>query len=97
MAGEFWTQDEWAEWSNELASLIPEGDESKYSNPEGAQEAILYDVFQAWAKERRKLTRKLTPAERARVEQAFGYVTETEPLENMISVIEDILSERGAE
>jgi hypothetical protein len=37
----------------------------------------------------------LTDAERARVEQAFGYVAEPEPLENMVSVVEDILDGRG--
>lgn len=36
------------EWSNELAGLIPDGDESKYSNPEGAQEAIVSDCFRAY-------------------------------------------------
>lgn len=33
---------------------------------------------------------KLTESERAAVDQAFGYVLEPEPLENMISVIEEI-------
>lgn len=51
-AGDFWTQDEWAEWSNELAMLIPEEDMLAYSNPEGAQEGIIFDVLSAYVAER---------------------------------------------
>lgn len=40
---------------------------------------------------------RLTPEERARVDEAFGYVPEPEPLENMVQVIEDILDGRGVE
>lgn len=43
---------EWEEWSNSLAELIPEGDESKYSNPEAAQESIIQDVLGAYVEER---------------------------------------------
>lgn len=40
------------QWSNDLAALVPEGDEATYSDPEGAQESILRDVFTAYARER---------------------------------------------
>lgn len=40
------------EWSNELAGIVDDGDESTYSNPEAAQEAILLDVFRAYKQER---------------------------------------------
>jgi hypothetical protein len=48
LSGRFYTGDEWHEWSNDLASLIPEGDEARYSNPEGAQESIIYDCLAAY-------------------------------------------------
>ncbi|GEP38849.1 hypothetical protein NPS01_25120 [Nocardioides psychrotolerans] len=48
----FWSQRRWEDWSSELAGLIPEGDESKYSNPEGAQEQIVLDVLKAYIAER---------------------------------------------
>lgn len=48
----FWSQREWEDWSNDLATLIPEGDASRYSNPEGAQEGIIEDCLRAYVKER---------------------------------------------
>lgn len=41
--GDHWTTDEWSEWSNELASLIPEDQE--VANPEAAQEHIILEYF----------------------------------------------------
>lgn len=38
-----WTQAEWAEWSNELAELIP--DDLACGDPEGAQESIIADTL----------------------------------------------------
>ena len=40
---------EWENWSNELATLIHDGDESTYSNPEGSQESIILDVFRVYS------------------------------------------------
>lgn len=40
---------------------------------------------------------KLNESERAAVADAFGYVTEPEPLQNMIAVVEAILTDRGVE
>lgn len=48
----FWSQREWEDWSNTLSELIPEGEEASYSNPEGAQEAIIEDCFRAYKTER---------------------------------------------
>lgn len=48
----FWSQREWEDWSNELAGLIHEDDESIYSNPEGAQESIILDVFRVYSERR---------------------------------------------
>jgi hypothetical protein len=62
--GWFWSQDEWAEWSNALAVLIPEDDVSRYSNPEGAQEGIISDCLAAYVDER-------TPAEPGGLRQAI--------------------------
>lgn len=45
----FWSQREWEDWSNDLAGLILEGDEAKYSNPEGAQEGIIEDCLRAYS------------------------------------------------
>lgn len=39
---------EWEDWSNELAALIPDGDESRYSDPEAAQEAIIEDCLRVY-------------------------------------------------
>jgi len=50
--GWFWTRTEWAEWSNELSELIDDGDESTYSNPDGAQESVILDCFRAYKAER---------------------------------------------
>lgn len=47
------------QWSNDLAALVPEGDEATYSDPEGAQESILLDVFTAYARERDALKARL--------------------------------------
>lgn len=51
--GWFWTQTEWAEWSNELASMIPEDDVARYANVDGAQESIIADCLQAYVTERK--------------------------------------------
>ena len=48
----FWSQREWEDWSNDLATLIPEDDVSAYSNPEGAQEGIISDCLAAYIAER---------------------------------------------
>ena len=53
--GSFWTQAEWAEWSNDLAFLIPEDDVSRYANPEGAQESIVEACLRAYVSERAAL------------------------------------------
>ena len=37
---------------------------------------------------------KLNESERKQIDEAFGYVTEPEPLENMVSVVEGILDTR---
>lgn len=37
------------EWIEQLCALIPEGDESRFSNPEGAAEAIILDCFRVYA------------------------------------------------
>jgi hypothetical protein len=50
--GWFWTRDEWSEWSNDLAMLIPEDDFDRYSNPDGAQESCITDVLRAYVEER---------------------------------------------
>jgi hypothetical protein len=50
--GSFWTQAEWSEWSDDLASLIPEDDISRYANPEGAQESIIAACLRAYVAER---------------------------------------------
>lgn len=39
-------------WSNSLADLIPDGDESKFSNPEGAQESIVLECLTAYVAQR---------------------------------------------
>jgi hypothetical protein len=70
-AGDFWTQDEWAEWSNELAQLIPEDDMLAYSNPEGAQEGIVLDVLRAYASERQSIWTEVAD-ERARAHEKHG-------------------------
>lgn len=51
-AGDFWTQAEWAEWSNDLADLISEDDMCRFSNPDGAQESIILDVLRGYVSER---------------------------------------------
>lgn len=59
--GWFWTQDEWAEWSNELAILIPEDDVDRYSNPDGAQESVIKDCLRAYIAERERRARPAPP------------------------------------
>lgn len=53
--GWFWTRTEWADWSNELAMLIPEDDVSEYSNVDGAQESCITDCLRAYVAERAAL------------------------------------------
>jgi len=50
MTLDFWTSEEWENWSNELSELIDEDDDGRYSNPEGAQEQIILDCFRAYIK-----------------------------------------------
>lgn len=47
----FWSQREWEDWSNTLASLIPDGDEGEYSNPEGSQEGIIEDCLRTYVRQ----------------------------------------------
>lgn len=70
-AGDFWSQEQWAEWSNELAHLIPEDDMSAYSNPDGAQESIITDVLRAYASERVSIWTEVAD-ERARAHAKHG-------------------------
>lgn len=68
--GAFWTNEQWLEWSNELASLIPEGDESRYSNPEGAQESIILDCLRAYVAERQESLAVFTQRVRAAIDDS---------------------------
>jgi hypothetical protein len=54
------TQNEYIEWSNSLADLIPEDDVSEFSNPEAAQEAIIHDCLKAYVAERAELIALVT-------------------------------------
>lgn len=54
MRGDWWTTEEWADWSDRLAELIPEGDESRLSNPEAAQESIIEDCLRAYVEQKPK-------------------------------------------
>lgn len=47
----FRSQREWEDWSNTLASLIPDGHEGEYSNPEGAQEGIVEDCLRTYVRQ----------------------------------------------
>jgi hypothetical protein len=56
-----------AEFALDLASLIPDGDESRYSNPEGAQESIIYDCLTAYVARAEQAA-----ADRARIEAVLA-------------------------
>lgn len=69
--GDFWTTDQWADWSNELAHLIPDEDMLAFSNPDGAQEGIVLDVLRAYASERQSIWTEVAD-ERARAHAKHG-------------------------
>lgn len=48
--GWFWTQDEWAEWSNRLAMLIPEDD--LVGDLDGSQESIIEETLAMYVRDR---------------------------------------------
>lgn len=51
--GDFWTTDEWSEWSNELASLVPE--DQCVANPEAAQEHVILEWFKHLTKHHKRV------------------------------------------
>lgn len=81
---DFWTPSEWAEWSNELAMLFDEDEPT--TNPEGAQESILLDVFGRWANERTAL-RALLSEYHATGHQSAAYTQERALVERLDAIL----------